>query len=123
MSAVFLRTCAVAMALLIGGCASPAPVVTPEVPGGVPLVASGTSFVQKSVEVHADQAFSIVFENRDGEPHNVSISAPDGRAQVFVGETITGPAAKVYAVPALPAGAYTFRCDVHPEMKGTLVSS
>ena len=123
MSAGFLRAGAVAMAILVAACASPAPVVTPAVPGGVPLIASGTSFVQKSLEVHADQAFSLVFENRDGELHNVSITAPDGREQVFTGETFSGPAAKVYSVPALPAGAYTFRCDVHPDMKGTLASS
>jgi plastocyanin len=123
MNAGLLRIGAVAMALLVGACASAAPVVTPDVPGGIPIVASGTAFVQNRVEVPANTSFSLVFENRDGAPHNVSITAPDGRAQVFVGETINGPAAKVYAVPALPAGAYTFRCDVHPEMKGTLVSS
>ena len=28
-------------------------------------------------------------------------------------------ATKVYDVPALPAGAYTFVCTVHPTMTGT----
>jgi plastocyanin len=27
-----------------------------------------------------------------------------------------------YAVPALTAGSYTFICEVHPDMKGTLTA-
>jgi plastocyanin len=40
--------------------------------------------------------------------------------EVFVGEVIT-EGSILYAVPALEAGEYFFRCDVHPEMTGTLV--
>jgi plastocyanin len=39
---------------------------------------------------------------------------------VFKGQIITGPAKTSYQVPALTAGNYTFLCDVHPEMTGTL---
>jgi plastocyanin len=87
----------------------------------VPLVASGTAFDRSTLTVLADRPFSLVFENRDGEPHNVSIAAAGG-APLYVGEVFAGPAAKVYPVPALPAGRYGFRCDVHAEMTGTLVS-
>ena len=33
--------------------------------------------------------------------------------------TFAGVATKVYDVPALPAGAYTFVCTIHPTMTGT----
>ena len=37
-------------------------------------------------------------------------------------EAVTGPAQGEFAVPALPAGEYTFYCSFHPvpDMTGTL---
>ena len=52
----------------------------------------------------------------------IVINDPSNKA-VSIGDTapFKGPATKKYAVPALPAGTYTFVCQVHPTtMKGTL---
>ena len=38
--------------------------------------------------------------------------------QVFGSDPFSGPAVVVYNVPALAAGTYFFRCDVHPDMAG-----
>jgi len=38
---------------------------------------------------------------------------------VFKGDIVTNQKVD-YAVPALVAGTYSFICEVHPEMKGTL---
>ena len=54
-----------------------------------------------------------------GPPTTSNIKKPDG-SDAFKGEIVTGPATKVYQVPALPAGTYPFVCDVHPNMTGTL---
>lgn len=121
MTAQLARLVALALAVVLGACAA-TPVLTPAVAGGVPLVASGTAFDRSSLVVPANRPFSLVFENRDGAQHNVSIARAGEDAPLFVGEVFTGPAARVYSVPALPAGRYTFRCDVHAEMTGTLVS-
>jgi plastocyanin len=68
----------------------------------------------------AGQAFVLEFDNNDpGIPHNVEIKDAGG-ASVFKGQIITGPAKASYPVPALAAGTYTFVCDVHPTMTGTL---
>jgi plastocyanin len=121
MSAGMLRGGLPALALIVAAC-SAGPIVTPAVEGGIPLVASGTAFDRTTLEVPAGRAISLVFENRDGAPHNVSITQAGAALPLFVGEIFGGPAARVYEVPALPAGRYAFRCDVHPEMTGTIVS-
>lgn len=72
----------------------------------------------------ADTPFSIAFDNQDpGVPHNVAIYTDETAAEpLFVGEIFDGPRAVTYEVPALPAGTYLFRCDVHPvAMAGTFV--
>jgi len=41
---------------------------------------------------------------------------------LFTGALVTGPKTVTYQVPALSAGTYYFRCDVHPtQMFGTFV--
>jgi hypothetical protein len=65
----------------------------------------------------AGTAFKIVFDNQDPDQHNVAIH--NGSTPLFTGEIFGGPKTMTYAVPALPAGTYTFQCDVHPFMNGT----
>jgi plastocyanin len=58
--------------------------------------------------------------NKDsGIPHNLAIL--ENGTTVFSGEQFTGIATEDYTLPALDANKiYTFRCDVHPNMKGTI---
>jgi cytochrome c oxidase subunit 2 len=88
----------------------------------VKLSALGVQFEQKDATAPANTPFQIEFENKDaGIPHNVAIhqGSPTGSV-VFKGEVFPGVATKTYDVPALPAGAYSFVCTVHPNMTGTL---
>ncbi len=39
----------------------------------------------------------------------------------FTGEIVNGPEVVTYRVNALQAGTFDFRCDVHPQMRGTFV--
>ena len=52
-------------------------------------------------------------------PHNVNVKDSSG-ASKFKGDIVTGPKEVDYQVSALSAGDYTFVCDVHPNMTGTL---
>jgi plastocyanin len=88
----------------------------------VQISAVNVQFEQSEVEAPADTAFQIVFANNDaGVPHNVEIK-DEGGASVFMGEIFNGVETRTYDVPAIPAGAYTFICTVHPNMTGTLTA-
>lgn len=92
--------------------------------GGGPTVqvaALNIAFDRKDIAVPAGQAFTLDFDNQDsGIPHNVAIRDASGQ-QVFTGEIFNGPAQRAYQVQALAAGtAYTFVCDLHPNMTGTV---
>lgn len=94
--------------------------------GGGPSVAvaaANIAFDTDTIELPADSASTIVFDNQDaGVQHNISIYADDTMAEpLFQGELITGPASVEYAIPPLPAGEYYFVCDVHPTMNGTVI--
>lgn len=79
-------------------------------------------FVTKVIDTPADEPFDIKFVNRDnGVEHNVSIYTDESAEEaLFTGEFILGDGFGVYHVPAIEAGSYFFRCDIHPAMTGTV---
>jgi len=92
--------------------------------GGPQIVAANLAFDRTTLRVPADAAFELELVNRDSAPHNVSIyrdaTATD---RLFGGDVVSGPASRVYSIPALPAGTWYFRCDVHPDMHGEVVAA
>jgi plastocyanin len=88
----------------------------------VTIAAEALAFSTATLTVPADSDFTMAFDNREAVPHNVSIYEDDSATDaLFTGETITGPRTVTYEVPALQAGEYFFRCDVHPtQMTGTV---
>jgi plastocyanin len=67
---------------------------------------------------------TVHFNNKDsGVPHNFAVYTNSSASKsVFVGNIISGPGTVTYTftAPTTP-GNYFFRCDVHPQMTGTLV--
>ena len=108
-------------AALVGCGGAPAPLPTPP-PGAVVVTTQGTAFVATPYTAPADTAFTLFFQNRDNEPHNLRVWNAAG-ASVYAGEIIQGPAAKVESVPALPAGTYRLTCDIHPGMSAQIMAS
>lgn len=97
----------------------------PSAPSGetVTITAKDLAFGQAEVPVPADEAFTIVLDNQESAPHNVAVYSDESAStKISIGEIFSGPAQKSQAVPALAAGRYFFRCDVHPDMKGTLTA-
>ena len=76
-------------------------------------------FEPYTVSTAADQAFELAYVNTDGFPHNVVIASEDGSV-AFSTDIHSTRGQQLYAVPALAAGTYLLRCDVHPDMRGVL---
>jgi plastocyanin len=105
--------------LALAGCTGSPPAPSP---AGTPaatlhIAARDSRFDTATLGAPAGLPFAIEFDNRDSIPHNVALpGGPPGTS----GEVFSGPAVRTYLFPPLPAGSYPFRCDVHPEMTGTL---
>jgi plastocyanin len=119
------RSAILAMLLLaaIAGC-SPAATTSPPIPAdAIHLSAQNLQFSTDSLAVPAGKPFTIALDILESAAHNVAIYTDDSYATVVYREDPkTGPGTFLFNVPALAAGTYAFRCDVHPAMKGTLTA-
>ena len=129
-----LRLAAAAAVLAVAGVGS-GPAWADHTPGGskaAPCSPSGTSlaltaenhkFDKDCLAVTAGESFTIRFDNRDSDRHNVAIlPAHTATETIFAGDIVPGPKSTVYAVPNMKAGTYHFHCEVHPNlMNGTFV--
>jgi plastocyanin len=108
-----------------GSASSPAPSGPPASPdpNAVVMSATGMKYDQSTVAFPAGKPFAIAFDNTNGSaPHNVEIRDASGQ-KAFEGEITDGGKTVTYQVPALPAGAITFLCTLHPDMNGTGTAS
>jgi plastocyanin len=119
-SAIFLAGVALAGCGPSAGASGPPPSAPA---GGAGLRADGLAFDREHLDVPAGRPFKLLFENGDGAPHNVRIYDEGVDRPLFVGEVFGGPGSRVYEVPAIPSGSHRFRCDVHPEMSGTVTAA
>jgi plastocyanin len=119
LATVALAAAACSSTTATGGTAAPAAPADPNAPA---ITANNLKFAESTVAVPAGKPFQLTFSNQEGAPHNVAIySDASAATNLFRGE-IFSSATKVEQVPALEAGAYFFRCDVHPDMQGTITA-
>ena len=86
------------------------------------ITAQNIAWDPTEVTVRAGIPFTIGFDNRDsGVPHDLVLISPSGDI-VAKTDIVTGPAHVDLQVPALAAGTYTYTCQVHPNMVGTLTA-
>jgi plastocyanin len=91
--------------------------------GGLTITASSLSFDIAEIDLVAGVTTTITFTNNDaGVQHNIAIYTDSSAAtNLFKGDLVTGVNTATYAIPALDAGTYYFRCDIHPTMNGKVV--
>jgi plastocyanin len=87
------------------------------------ITAFDSKFNKSCLAAPAGQNFTIEFQNLDrGIPHNVAIYEDEtAQKNFFKGELVDGPGKTTYSVNGLSAGKFFFRCDPHPDMKGTFI--
>jgi plastocyanin len=121
----FLSIALVATAMVaLAACsaASSAGTVAPSADANaIQISANNLKFSTATLSAPAGKSFQIQFTNQEAAPHNVAIYKDQSASQkVFGQDPSGGPKTVVYQVGPLAAGSYFFRCDVHPDMKGTL---
>jgi LPXTG-motif cell wall-anchored protein len=81
------------------------------------LTADGHKFDTDCLAVPAGESFTIRFDNKDSDRHNVAIlPSHTATTTLFEGDIVQGPKSLTYNVPALKPGTYHFHCEVHPNL-------
>jgi plastocyanin len=94
--------------------------VTPPPDADLTIAARDAEFRPSSLAVAADDSLQLFFQNLDAQPHNVAIYTDSTATdELFVGEVITDETI-LYEIPPMAAGSYFLRCDVHPNMTGSV---
>lgn len=126
MNRLFLALGLVALAVITTACSGATAAPATDGPAASPagdsivIVARDMQFQTSSVTVPANRPVVMVLDNQEGAPHNIAIKDASG-GDVFKGEIVTSAKA-TNNVPALAPGTYTFLCEVHPNMKGTITA-
>jgi plastocyanin len=94
----------------------------PSSPADVSIAAKDLAFNPATAAVPAGRPFTIAFDNQEAAPHNIQIARDQTFSQpLFNGEVVSSQKVN-YSAPALAAGTYPFRCEVHPNMLGTFTA-
>lgn len=90
--------------------------------GTVTITADNIEFSAEVIEAPAGEPFTIVLENLEAVPHNISVYVEEGGEAIAQGEIINEGQTDELEIPALDPGEYFFVCDLHTaEMRGVLV--
>lgn len=91
-------------------------------PTEVTIVALSIQFDTDMMELAANAEVTVTFDNQDGGiPHNWAMYTDESASQeIFVGEIFNGPEVREHTFTTPGPGEYYFRCDVHPNMQGTV---
>jgi plastocyanin len=89
----------------------------------IELVAENIQFDTDEIVVPAGEELTLIFENRDGVPHDFILFTDETMTEdVFGTDLYTGPVTEEYTFTVDEPGEYYFHCSVHPAMDGTLIA-
>jgi plastocyanin len=111
------------LAAVLAACSGGGSAASASAPPEADLTVSSENneFDSPTITLTAGETTTVFYRNLDAQPHNIAIYTDDSAAEsLFAGETITDDVV-TYEIPALEPGEYFFRCDVHPDMVGTVI--
>ena len=88
------------------------------------VVAKNISFDTAQLVLKANSLITLTLDNQDaGIPHNLAIFTEEngGGSKIFGKDPFSGPAKETWTFTAPAPGTYFFHCEVHPNMKGTVI--
>jgi len=88
--------------------------------GAVTITAENLAFDASVIQATAGEDFTITLVNNDSAPHNISLYTEEGAETIVTGDTADPGATVTVDVSGLDAGTYFFKCDIHPEMNGSV---
>lgn len=90
------------------------------VDGAVTITADNLVFDANVIQATAGEDFTITLVNNDSAPHNLSIYTAEGGDTIVTGSTAEAGQTVTIDVSGLDAGSYFFKCDIHPDMNGSV---
>ena len=88
------------------------------------IAADDLAFDADQLDFPAASEVTLVFENLEPVPHNVSIYDEEGGEPIFTGEILNSEGEISYEFTTPEAGTYYFQCAVHPDqMQGRVIVS
>ena len=99
----------------------------PPPPGGtavtsLTVVAKNTAFDVNQIVLKANSTITLTLDNQDpGVPHNLAILTAENGTLIFRKDWFPGPAKETWTFTSPAPGTYFFHCEVHFNMKGTVI--
>jgi plastocyanin len=86
------------------------------------VVAKTISFDLNEIVLKANSPITLTLDNQDpGIPHNLAILTSETGNKIFGEAPFNGPAKETWTFTSPAPGTYFFHCEVHPNMKGTVI--
>ena len=88
--------------------------------GAVTITADDLAFDASVIQATAGEDFTLTLVNDDSAPHNWALYTGEGGDTIVTGDVAEPGETVTVDVSGLDEGTYFFKCDIHPEMNGSV---
>jgi len=88
--------------------------------GAIAVTADDMAFDASVIQATAGEDFTLTLVNDDSAPHNWALYTEEGGDTIVTGDVAEPGETVTVDVSGLDEGTYFFKCDIHPEMNGSV---